>query len=679
MRAVVAALCSVVLLGACYMRQQGYRPELTSFTVTVSGVYLPRVPQAGKDRVEFGDPGTPLQVVSECAQRFGGEANVPAEERGTSDCAYLIPRGEVDIDVQVIARGKDGKPLEDFTGPVSFRVVPGDFTAGYDYRWMDVKNGVGKGVVKVNHLYSKVRVWVEDAPVAVMHADGGVISEDLPGEPEERTWASGASGDLFFEEPTIAKIQIPDGYDNRSSPFIGQFLTIGRPPESGATLKQTCSDDPENDGKEALLVVTGTDPTGFFVTDITACKQKEDVSSAAGVRVPEPSTFLPGTYGSLFIYNYSFPEGLDQGDLLWSVAGASQEFTSTTQLTFPSWTVAERVRELPEAEWNKWLSKAPIVDLNLRHCGLDDQPEPFVTDVLCGHNRRNLKMESMESGLVRARNVKFPQVFTNCDRDGDGEVPFFCEQRNQDGVWIFGECGNFDGSGSTLTPIEQEEVACNIACVSGQAVYAGTLCSERATFSTFGQFIAEMAGPGPSELGYDDSLMARIEDVGLSASSAQSQQTFLPGSTVRVFCTADARVKFGGNDVEATAADTQVAAGSVFEQVVAPAAGNVAVIAEGAAPAGAKCQVALNSNTRINVVTKDAIPELKPDCDPNAADAEEAAQCKNLRGARYDVTGHLRHLQPGRPRWVILPRDKDDVCCYPGPGLECPKPIQPCN
>ena len=79
-----------------------------------------------------------------------------------------------------------------------------------------------------------------------------------------------------------------------------------------------------------------------------------------------------------------------------------------------------------------------------------------------------------------------------------------------------------------------------------------------------------------------------------------------------------------------------------------------------------------------NTFSKDALPELLPDCRLDDPDAARAKQCQYLRGARFDVIGHLRHLQPGRPRWAILPRDADDICCRPGPGLECPRPVKPC-
>jgi hypothetical protein len=90
------------------------------------------------------------------------------------------------------------------------------------------------------------------------------------------------------------------------------------------------------------------------------------------------------------------------------------------------------------------------------------------------------------------------------------------------------------------------------------------------------------------------------------------------------------------------------------------------------------CTVSVNSRTRINVMTRDAIPDLQVDCDEHDADANKAQQCLNLHGATFDVVGHLKQVTAARPRWQVMPRDADDVCCRPGPGLECPKPIKSC-
>lgn len=704
MRALLPLAVVALFASACWPVQPPARPDLVSFKVTVKGVYQkrPEVPGVNDGLVKFGDPGQLLPVVNECARKYDGQQNVPANLRGTVECPYALPRGMsnpasnapcplpdsqslAEFDIEVVAIGKDGNPLDTFNGPVSVRVVPGDLTGKPEYSWVQLRNGAGVGVVKAAHLFSDVRIWVEDAPPKKSW-DGGVQdTTGLPGEPEQRTFATGITEPVWFEDPTLQTLQRPEGFDNKCSPFVGQFMTVGRPPESGTILTQNCEDDPENDGKDAMLVVTGTDPTGFFVTDITACRLNELTRSDDGqthVRVPEPNGKQPGTFGSIFIYNYSFPEGLDPGDLLWSLSGSVQEFTGTSQLTFPSWTVRERVRQLPEAQWNKYLKMVPIPEISLRTCGLDNNVNPFVTDDLCGQNRRNLKLESLESALVKVRNVRFPQRFVSCDRDGDGSVPFFCETPKQvDGqtVWTWSECGQSEGSESTLTALQKEELACNINCVTSQGEHAGTVCAERTTYTGFGQFVMEMAGPGPREALLDDSLPARVEKRAVVANSAVHNKAYPVGTDLRFFCNTDVRLAFGGPAVVADENSVLVPANTRFDHTMLAGETNVAIKGEGTLAADPLCQIGRNARTRINVVTKDAVPELLPDCDEADPNAERAAECRNLRGATYDVQGHLRQLQPGRPRWVIQPRDKDDICCRPGPGLSCPKPLQQCE
>ncbi len=706
------ALLPLVVVGAfaasCWPVQPPARPDLVSFKVRVRGEDgMPRAwlqrPEVNGEAVKFGDPGTPLPVVSDCARRYDGEQNVPPSERGTLGCPFALPRGMsnpasndpcplpnsasvAEFDVEVLAIGRDGNVLDTFNGPVSVRVVPGDLTGKPEYRWVQMRNGVGTGVVKAAHLFSDVRIWVEDAPPKMTWNGGEQDTTGLPGEPEHRTFATGITEPVWFEDPTLQTLQLPEGFDNKCSPFVGQFMTIGRPPESGSILRQNCPDDPENDGKDAMMVVTGTDPTGFFVTDLTACRMPELTRSDDGqthVRVPEPDGKQPGTFGSIFIYNYSFPEGLDPGDLLWSLSGSVQEFTGTSQLTFPSWTVRERVRQGPENQWDKYLKLVPIPEITLRTCGLDNNANPFVTDDLCGQNRRNLKLESMESALVKVRNVRFPQRFVSCDRDGDGSVPFFCETPKQvDGqtVWSWSECGSSDESESILTPAQKEELACNIDCVTSQGEHTGTLCAERSTYVGFGQFVMEMAGPGPREALLDDSLSARVERRTVVANSAVHNRAYPVGTDLRFYCNTDVRLAFGGPNLVADDENSVVVpANTRFDHTLTEGQTNVAIKGEGPLAADPHCRIGRNPRTRINVVTKDAVPELMPDCDEADPNPERASECRNLRGATYDVVGHLRQLQPGRPRWVIQPRDKDDLCCRPGDGLSCPKPLRQCD
>jgi hypothetical protein len=480
---------------------------------------------------------------------------------------------------------------------------------------------------------------------------------------------------VYFEEPTLAKIQYPDGFDNRSSPLVGQFIAVGKNPESGGVLKLSCPDDPARDGQVSALLVTGVDQSGFFVTDLNACRVKEDLVNATGgivTRLPEPDGYYPGTFGSIYVYNFSYPEGLSPGDLLWTVAGSIQEFTSTTQMTFASWSLRERVRLLPEAEWKKYLNLLQPVEISARVCNLDTTL--FLTDALCGQNRGSLKLESLESTLVKLRNVKFPQVFTNCDFNANGEVPFFCEGRPDNVTWAWGPCTTITGP-----DVDLAERTCNINCTIGLGPeFQGKVCSERNTYSSFGQFVVELAGPGPLEANLDPSIPQRMNSVIVSGTSARTSATYATNTEVKVWCDTPVHYRVGGASVVATAADPVLPANTVLERTMKPGEFKVAFLASGTAPAQSRCVVGENPRTRVNLTLRDVLPDLNLDCDVNDLDQEKAQECLNLRGARYDVVGHLRHVQPARPRWMVMPRDANDVCCRPGPGLSCPKLIKPC-
>ncbi len=654
----------------------------------VSGCYSvesPPLSGVGAFRVDVqrlstvADDGTlqPLSVVPTCLKRYNDTLEqVPADQRGKSDCRYVIPTGQVEMQVSVTALGKSGEP-RDFHGPVSFKLDPGELAGDYGYAWVQITKGVGVGTLRAQHLFGEVRVLVADEPVKLHYINGAVAGDPtkLPQEPTTRSYASSASTPMYFQEPSLAAIQTPQGFDNRTSPFVNQFVTIGRMPEAGGALKRDCPGIDDN--QDVTLLVTGTDPSGFFVTDITACPVPENTSSASGVRVAEPNGYLPGTYGSMFVYNYSFPEGLYPGDLLWTLAGSIQEFTSTTQLTFPSWTVREHVRLRPQDEWEIHLAKNPPVELNLRHCFLDNVLSPFITDILCGYNNKNLKMESLESGLVKMRRVRFPQVFKTCDLNGDATVPSFCQTKDAMGNWIWGNC---DTSNPTTDPNAAER-QCNADCTTGTGTYANTVCAERTQYTGFGQFVVEMAGPGPREAGLDDTLPARTQVVALSGGASRKTPIgYDTGTQVSVWCEEAAHVRFGDTTVTASTQDELLPARQRKDVVTSANGGFVAFLAqttpEGQAP---RCHVAANTHTRMLLITRDAVPDLRVDCDENDTDAERARQCRFLHGATYDVVGHLRQVQAARPRWMVMPRDADDLCCHPGVGLECPKPVQPCK
>lgn len=631
-----------------------------------------------------------LALVSSCLARYNNSPDaVPAAVKGTPDCPYSIPKSMVDVEVAITALDKDGQTLKSFNGPVSFRVTPGDLSGPYQLRWTTLTDGLGTGTVRISHIYGAVRVWVQDEPPQLEFSDGGVRTDAgaLPPSSSSYSYATGLTAPISFEEPTLGRVQEPETYtDSRTSPFMAQFLTIGRPPESGAPLVQSCppgydpadatKKDP-NEGKLVTMVVTGLDPGGFYVYDLTACRVHE-FTGTTSVRTPEPDGFLPGTYASMYIYNYSFPEGLYPGDLLWSLSGSVQEFAGSTQLTFPAWIIREKVREGPPDQWDKYLKQVPVPELNLRYCGLDNQVTPYITDGTCGQSYGNMKMESLESALVKLRRVKFPTVFKNCDFNGDGSVPFFC-QGASGGAWK--TCA--DGAAP-----DDNEMYCNIACTIGLKQtfgsqtfdYDGQVCAEKNSFVGFGQFPVELSGPGPREAGLDTSLDKRTQVVPVSKTAPSRTGTAMTTGVngqgqARVWCDTPVHVAFGPASVQATASDFALAARARLDH---PLTGNELYVSFLADETPGNCYVALNSRTRINIITRDAVPDLQVDCNEQDADTERARQCKLLHTATFNVVGHMKQVTAARPRWIVAPRDVDDICCFPGPEAECPRPIKQC-
>ncbi|MCU0701536.1 MAG: hypothetical protein MUC96_33915 [Myxococcaceae bacterium] len=622
-----------------------------------------------------------------------------------------------------------------------FRRTPGRLRSpGYENRWRQAVGGEVRGVVRTIHQYGQVRLWLENAPPRPLF-DGGTTTapERLPPADTVYSYATGSSPIIWFEEQTLQSLNLPDGLDNRSSPFVGEFVRIGTPPEMGTPLRQTCLDDPERNGQPMAMVVTGVEPTGFYVSDITACRVKELLRSGTQfVRTPEPpeacqvagdggvrniedvpgatmgtcaiskascrrrmdcASYSPGTFGSIFVFNFSFPEGLNQGDLLFSLSGAVQEFTSTTQMTFPAWTIAERVRLLPPDQWNKWLRLVPPVELNYRLCGADNVFSPFITDPLCGQSTNNLKLESLEASLVRVRGVKFPDRFVNCDFDANASVPFFCNRTDTDPntggtLRSWGSC-DFDNPASAEPDNERRERECTQSCTLGRGPMGDQVCAEESTFIGFGQFTVEMAPPGPRWANLDDSSPARVRstpvtatpvsqpDGGMAVAQARvaglilaPEQGWDPGTYAVAVCDVPVRYRLGNAMTVVAENDPLLDARTVLKFRLPEGQDTIAFLPTSMS---GTCFAAINPRTRLNLDTKDAIPELNPDCRVDDPNADAALQCRYTKGATYDVVGHLKQVQPARPRWIVIPRDPDDICCYPGAGLECPRPLSRCQ
>ncbi|HZI03439.1 MAG TPA: hypothetical protein VEZ71_05425, partial [Archangium sp.] len=90
---------AVASLSGCYNVDSNSSQSVSSFRVVVQSI----------SAVSAGGSLQPLDVLPSCTGA-----------RGTKDCRYAIPGGQVELLLDVTALDKTGKPF-DFNGPVTFK------------------------------------------------------------------------------------------------------------------------------------------------------------------------------------------------------------------------------------------------------------------------------------------------------------------------------------------------------------------------------------------------------------------------------------------------------------------------------------------------------------------------------------------------------------------------------
>ncbi len=421
----------------------------------------------------------------------------PPNQTGESpDKALPIPIDPVLFKVRVVAVDERGEVMSDYSRPVSFRATPGNVlaTALEDGKpWADrllpFNDGVATGWVTVDKIFGEFRIWAEDAPPPPIYelelpgeggADGGVPGPDA-GEQEplyvevegSRTFAGGVSNPIYFVAPAIRDVQrVPtdppgcqDAYcrvDNRLSPFIGNFLTIDAPRPLGD------------------MIVTSITNEGFYVTDLLA--QRFD---------REPYKSAVGTLGHLFVYSYSYPDGLYVGDRVTSLTGTVQEFSGATQLVFPSWVRLEgdpRPEDIPAPFVLDFSDPiTPSVGYTVCKTGTRYDPKPNRMenlDLLCGYSTNNVHIESLESSLVKIANARPSTAFVNCDRNGNANIGLFGQTKDEETDlwhWLCFEEGE-----------DKDDCQCYLECVIGHGEFDGKVCTELNSFETYGQWLVQL-------------------------------------------------------------------------------------------------------------------------------------------------------------------------------------------
>ncbi len=232
-------------------------------------------------------PARPLDVVTTCASRYGGQGKVPGgRARHAGLPLRQSPRRGGDRLRRHRAR-RERPPAHDLHRAGLLPRRPGRPLRRLPARWAqaDRRRGAAAPCAPCTSTARCACGWTTRRPSPI-YADGGAgrHAGALPraSQPTAAT-PPGLSPTVFFDDPTLRALQIPDGFDNRSSPLVGEFVTVGQEPRvRRAAARRAAPTIPARDGQPAAMVVTGSTPSGFFVSDVTACRLQEWTTDATG-------------------------------------------------------------------------------------------------------------------------------------------------------------------------------------------------------------------------------------------------------------------------------------------------------------------------------------------------------------------------------------------------------------
>jgi hypothetical protein len=386
--------------------------------------------------------------------------------------------------------------------------------------------------ISARNLYGRANVQLADVQDEEVEPVQGMLRQ-IPQFARAGSFALGVSRDYFFDPPSLHNVQIDDFVrhqaDIDTSPLPRRFVEIDCRLDTPA---QGLPDD--GHGK---LLVTGLFNEGFFVTDLA--------DTARG-------------FNHLYVYNYSYPEGLVLGDRLDRLVGTSADFSGATQISFPSWLAAMDEHHDPApfrvADLDALLPPVLVTADMCRDGGGSSQH-------LCGHSKQNWMLEDLESARVRLENLRAPDLFVDCDFNSNGEITFsypspdeetacrdncllhdgaktivaktviFPPRLLQQQGFALNDC---QGGGDCASGVCGPQNLCMVTCPWEAAIEGidpncvefrvpqGTVCSELSTMRQFGQWSVAMdGGSGPlinllSQESLVDFDPAAIENLGMT-------------------------------------------------------------------------------------------------------------------------------------------------------------------
>ncbi len=379
---------------------------------------------------------------------------------GSKDDPYDFAPGDVTFTFNVSAYDKQGRIMDGQEGRLSFDksvsvlVFPGPHAGFVSKPWrpqqIQLTAGSASGVQAVGTgLYGRAMILVADIRVEEGEPAPGLLY-DIPQDDIQGTYAMGASRDVYFGQPTLHDIQINDRImaeqDIDTSALPRRFVQVD------CRLDEPAQGLPD-DG-HGKLVVTGIFNEGYYVTDVAG--------AADG-------------FNHLYVYTYSYPEDLVEGDRLDRLVGTSQDFSGATQVSFPSWKRATDESLDPEPFRVQDIdSVVPPTLLTSAICN-----EGSTSNLhMCGHSKQDWSIENLESSRVRLENIRTPDIYVDCDFNSNGEITFSYPSPDEE-TDCRDACLLHDGSGviTATTVIAKPEVLSQIAidpcqdggdCTSGQ-------------------------------------------------------------------------------------------------------------------------------------------------------------------------------------------------------------------
>jgi hypothetical protein len=425
-----------------------------------------------------------------------------------------FPLSTVEFRITAQALDEDGNPFP-FNGPTFVYVTPGNIMQTQynqaltpaDDPVLTFVNGQATGDFWALHVYGDTDIWVENRTVN----DAG------PGG-----YATGVA-DLEYGYPLLAELQVTS--DNTVDPLENDYVILDEtktrcfaPDGGGGSPPVPMVEDggycPPAQQYNMDLLVTAVQSDGFYVMDLNSYHMDLD----AGYMVPnpgyDPSTLaydLPGSWAYLFVYNYSAPE-LFLGNRLVTLSGIISEFDADTQLDYPAWTVnSDPVFANPQPQ-----DIPPPVPIDPNWCSIGGAPAINSDIYLCGPSTADEHFESLESGLVIARNVTMPSRWLDCNLTGTGDVPYqpttgclpttnstFCGPNEtlaqcpagQD--CIASECSVQCQSAADCNAQDQEACIdghCQNACLCRAYCDSILDCTEESEYNSYGQYDAYIPG-----------------------------------------------------------------------------------------------------------------------------------------------------------------------------------------